>query len=427
MSTVKGTRAGFVGLGNIGKPMALRLAGAEGIELWVHDIAEEPVAELGAAGAKAAASVAELAAAVDVLSVMVRDDDQVRQVLAEVLAADRSDQGPLTVVVHSTVAPETPAELAATAEPHGVNVLDAPVSGGPMGAADGTLAILVGGTPEAYAAAAPVLAAMGTKVVHAGEIGAGTKLKLARNLLHFTSFTAATEAQRLAEAAGLDLVSLGDVVRHTDAITGGPGAIMHRDTTAPIEETDFWHGVFGHVVALGEKDLGLAVALADELGVEVPLARLALERLAPGLGVSGPGPQENDKFAGLPEARARGLRKMEEVYGFDMADGEGDFFRYTADHLFGDIWQRPGLTTRDRRLLLIGLLAGQGAADVLGIQIPAAYANGELSDDELREIVVFLSHYAGWPNGARMNTVVEETIGKAQRARNKAQRKAQRS
>ncbi|MFI5625343.1 NAD(P)-dependent oxidoreductase [Nocardioides sp. NPDC051685] len=279
------TRTGFVGLGNIGRPMALRLAGADGIELWVHDIAEEPVAELITAGAKAAVSVAELAAAVDVLSVMVRDDDQVRQVLSEVLAADRAEQGPLTVLVHSTVAPETPAELAATAEPHGVNVLDAPVSGGPMGAAEGTLAILVGGSPEAYAAAGPVLAAMGTKVVHAGEIGAGTKLKLARNLLHFASFTAATEAQRLAEAAGLDLVALGDVVRHTDAITGGPGAILYRDTTAPIAPDDFWHGVFSHVVALGEKDLGFAIELAEELGVDVPLARLALDRLAPGLGL----------------------------------------------------------------------------------------------------------------------------------------------
>ena len=287
MTAVPRTRAGFVGLGNIGKPMALQLAGTDGIELWVHDIAEEPVAELGAAGAKAAGSVAELASAVDVLSVMVRDDDQVRQVLADVLTSvgDRPRHDPLTVLVHSTVAPETPAELAAAAEPHGVNVLDAPVSGGPMGAAEGTLAILVGGSPEAYAAAGPVLTAMGSKVVHAGPVGAGTRFKLARNLLHFASFTAATEAQRLAEAAGLDLVALGDVVRHTDAITGGPGAIMHRDTTAPIEETDFWQGVFGHVVALGEKDLGFAIALADELGVEVPLARLALERLAPGLGL----------------------------------------------------------------------------------------------------------------------------------------------
>ncbi|MGH3361599.1 MAG: carboxymuconolactone decarboxylase family protein [Nocardioides sp.] len=124
----------------------------------------------------------------------------------------------------------------------------------------------------------------------------------------------------------------------------------------------------------------------------------------------------SDKFSDLPEPRARGLRKMEQVYGFDLTDGEGDFFRYTADHLFADIWTRPGLTDRDRRLLLIGLLAGQGAADVLGIQIPAAYAAGELDDEALREIVVFLSHYAGWPQGARINSIVEDTIAKAARA-----------
>ncbi len=122
-----------------------------------------------------------------------------------------------------------------------------------------------------------------------------------------------------------------------------------------------------------------------------------------------------DKFADLPEQRRRGLQKMEQVYGFEMTDGEGDFFGYTADHLFGDIWHRPGLTDRDRRLLLIGLLAGTGAADVLGIQVPAAHANGELDDDELREIVIFLCHYAGWPNGARLNSIVEETIARARR------------
>ena len=110
-------------------------------------------------------------------------------------------------------------------------------------------------------------------------------MKLARNLLHFVSFTAATEAQRLAEAAGLDLAALGEVVRHTDAITGGPGAIMLRKTTEPIAEDDFWYGVFSHVVALGEKDLSYATALAPELGVGVPLTELALEHLASGLGL----------------------------------------------------------------------------------------------------------------------------------------------
>lgn len=279
--------AGFVGLGNIGKPMAQRLAAADGVELWVHDVMADPVVELTAAGAKAAGSVAELAEVVDTLCVMVRDDDQVREVLGQVLAvADRrGEDRPLTVVVHSTVAPDTPASLAETAAAYGVRVLDAPVSGGAMGAADGSLAIMVGGSEEAFAAVRPTLELMGSKVIHAGPIGAGTRFKLARNMLHFIAFTAATEAQRLAEAAGLDLVALGDVVRHTDSITGGPGAIMHRDTAAPIPEGDFWRDVFGHVRALGEKDLTFAIELAEQLDVDVPLARIALDRLGQGLGL----------------------------------------------------------------------------------------------------------------------------------------------
>jgi 3-hydroxyisobutyrate dehydrogenase-like beta-hydroxyacid dehydrogenase len=270
------TSVGFVGLGNIGRPMALRLAAADDVDLRVFDVAQEPVTELVAAGATAAASVAALGD-VDVLCVMVRDDDQVRSVAAEVR---RSGAAPV-LVIHSTVSPATPAELAT----EGLTVLDAPVSGGPMGAADGSLAIMVGGDEAAYAVAEPVLARMGSKVVHAGPLGAGTRMKLARNLIHFVAFTAVTEAQRLSEAAGLDLVALGEVVRHTDAVTGGPGAIMHRDTTAPLDRDDFWWGVFDHVRALGEKDLSFAIELAGTLGVDVPLARLARERLAGGLGL----------------------------------------------------------------------------------------------------------------------------------------------
>ncbi|MFC5731030.1 MULTISPECIES: carboxymuconolactone decarboxylase family protein [Nocardioides] len=125
---------------------------------------------------------------------------------------------------------------------------------------------------------------------------------------------------------------------------------------------------------------------------------------------------KSERFAGLPEARRRGLERMEQVYGFEMTDGTGDFFRYTVEHLFGDIWQRPGLTDRDRRLFLIGLLVGQRANDVLGIQIPAAYANDELDADALRELVILACHYDGWPNGSRMSAVVEDTIAKAKRA-----------
>jgi 3-hydroxyisobutyrate dehydrogenase-like beta-hydroxyacid dehydrogenase len=201
----------------------------------------------------------------------------VRSVAEEVLASGHAP----VVVVHSTVAPETPETLAEL----GLRVLDAPVSGGPMGAADGSLAVMVGGAAADLEVARPVLEALGTLVVHAGPLGSGTRMKLARNLIHFVAFTAVTEAQRLAEAGGLDLLALGEVVRHTDAITGGPGAIMHRATTAPLAPDDFWHGVFGHVAALGEKDLAFAVGLAATLGVDVPLAELSRERLAKGLGL----------------------------------------------------------------------------------------------------------------------------------------------
>ena len=105
--------------------------------------------------------------------------------------------------------------------------------------------------------------------------------------------------------------------------------------------------------------------------------------------------------------RQAGLEKMAEVYGWEVSDGPGDFFGYTVDHLFGDIWQRQGLTNRDRRLLLIGLVVGSGQEDVLDIQLPAALGNEELTDEQLREIVIFVAHYAGWPRGARMNNQVE--------------------
>ena len=120
----------------------------------------------------------------------------------------------------------------------------------------------------------------------------------------------------------------------------------------------------------------------------------------------------NDKFEGLPEIRRKGLQKMEQVYGFEMNDMEGDFFRYTADHLFGDIWSRPGLTDRERRIFLIGMLCSHGAQDVLTIQIPAAYKAGELDETQLRELVIMACHYAGWPVGSRVNSIVEDTIAK---------------
>ena len=119
----------------------------------------------------------------------------------------------------------------------------------------------------------------------------------------------------------------------------------------------------------------------------------------------------------MNEARRRGLAKMTEVYGWEVSDGDGDFFGYTVEHLFGEIWQRPGLTIRDRRLLLIGMLVGSGQEDVLDIQIPAAMGNVELDDEALREIVILVAHYAGWPRAARMNNQVEAIIARRNKAK----------
>ncbi len=115
------------------------------------------------------------------------------------------------------------------------------------------------------------------------------------------------------------------------------------------------------------------------------------------------------------EQRQRGLDKMSEVYGWEVKDGPGDFFGITVDHLFADIWTRPGLSMRDRRLLLLGLLVGQGQQDVADIQIGAALRRAELSPDELREIAIFLTHYAGWPSGARLSMRIEKLVGDHER------------
>src|SRR3954454_17069965 len=104
---------------------------------------------------------------------------------------------------------------------------------------------------------------------------------------------------------------------------------------------------------------------------------------------------------------------MAKVYGWDVADGQGDFFHYTVEHLFADIWNRPGLSMRDRRLLLLGMLVGDGSFDVVPLQLGAALTNGELDEESARELVVFLAHYAGWPAGARLLTIVEQALAQA--------------
>lgn len=271
---------GYIGLGSMGAPMARRLLGWPG-GLMVYDVRGEAAAPFAEAGATAAAEVADVAAA-DLISVTVLDDAQVRQVVADL--APHASPGTV-IAIHSTIADTTAAELADHLASRRIAVIDAPVSGGAGAADKGELAVMVGAPREVYERVKPIFQRWASLVIHAGEPGAGTRMKLARNMLTFTAFAATGEAMKLAEAAGLDLQALGRVVRHTDALTGGPGAIMIRDNMHAIEPGHWLYDGFTHTRELGEKDLKLALALADSVGVELPLARIALKNLAAGLGV----------------------------------------------------------------------------------------------------------------------------------------------
>jgi 3-hydroxyisobutyrate dehydrogenase-like beta-hydroxyacid dehydrogenase len=271
---------GYIGLGNQGLPMAKRLANWPG-GLIVFDVRVEAMTPLAELGATLADSVADVAQA-DVISVTVLTDEQVRDVVGQL--AEHAKPGTV-IAIHSTIEPTTAGELAEQLQAKGIRIVDAPVSGGAGAADKGELAVMVGADDEAYDLVKPVFKQWASMVVRAGEPGAGTRMKLARNMLTYIGFAAAFEAAKLAEAAGIDLQKLGRVVRHSDAQSGGPGAILVRDDTGPLPPDHFVYNMFVHTRGLAEKDLGLALALGEATGVELPLAEIALRDLAAGLGV----------------------------------------------------------------------------------------------------------------------------------------------
>jgi len=273
-------KLGYIGLGNQGAPMAKRLVEWPG-GLVVFDVRTEAMTPLAELGASLADSIADVADA-DVISVTVLNDKQVRDVVGQL--GEHAKPGTV-IAIHSTIEPDTASELAEQLRPKGIHIVDAPVSGGAGAAEKGELAVMVGADDEAYDTVKPIFKKWASMVVRAGEPGAGTRMKIARNMLTFIGFTAACEASRLAEAAGIDLQKLGRVVRHSDAQSGGPGAIMARDDTKPLAPDHFLYDMFVHTRGLSEKDLKLALGLGEANGVELPLAEIALRDLAAGLGV----------------------------------------------------------------------------------------------------------------------------------------------
>ena len=255
-------------------------------------------------------------AGADVISVTVLNDEQVRDVVGE-LAANAK---PGTVIaIHSTISPGTAVELAEELQPQGIHIVDAPVSGGGRAANKGELATMVGATDEAFALIKEPFQEWASLVIHAGEPGAGTRMKLARNMLTFISFAAACEASKLAEAAGSQPAGPRQRRPPHRRLTGGAGAIMFRDDTKPLTPDHFLYQPFLHTRGLGEKDLSLALALGEATDVDLPLAEVALQNLAAGLGV----PHTIDhKGEEMDELRKKGLAKMNEVYGWEMPNIE---------------------------------------------------------------------------------------------------------
>ena len=289
------TTAGVIGLGDIGRGVADAVA-RSGLDLVVCDVRPEATTPY-AGTARIAAGPSEVGERCDVVVVAVVDDRQVHDVLdgPEAVATDGallSMAAGSVVLVLSTVAPATVAEVARAAARRDVDVLDCGVSGGPQAAVEGSLVAMVGGDPAVVERARPVLDAFTSVVVHMGPLGAGLKAKLARNLVQYASWLAAYEAQLLAEAAGIELAKLAEVIRASDAKIGGASRLMFRDTAAPFPPGSDRRFVdlMAAAAGLAHKDLRAAIALGRSLGLPMPLAHMTDERCDAVFGLA-PDPQ----------------------------------------------------------------------------------------------------------------------------------------
>lgn len=254
-------RVGVIGVGNMGAPMAARLC-ERGFAVAVRDLRPEAEAPLGATVAR---SAAELAAAVDALCVVVVDAAQIEAALfTEPQAAHTALRAGQTVLLHSTIAPQEAAAIAQRLAALGVQVLDAPISGGPARARAGTLSIMAAGDEAAYAWAQPVLAALGDRVFHVGAVpGQGAAMKLVNNLLAGVNLAAAAQAFALGARAGLDPRTMLDVVNASSGASW-----IGADRAARALADDFAPRAHTKILA---KDMQLALALARQLDVPVPL------------------------------------------------------------------------------------------------------------------------------------------------------------
>lgn len=263
-------KLGFIGLGVMGRPMALNLMRA-GHGMVVFARRPEAVAPLVAAGAVPCTSPREVAARAEVVFTMVTSS---ADVAAVVLAEDGVIQGaaPDSVVVDmSTIAPGVARDVAARLAEKGIAMLDAPVSGGAQGAIDATLAIMVGGKAAVVERVRPLFAALGKTVVHIGDNGAGQVAKACNQMIMVAAIEAAAEALRLAQASGVD------AGRVREALAGGSAGSRVLDFFGDkMVCRDFKAGVEAR---LHHKDFGLLMDEAVRLGAPLPIAAQVWQQL----------------------------------------------------------------------------------------------------------------------------------------------------
>ena len=254
-------RIGFIGLGIMGAGMAANVLRA-GFPLTVWNRTASKRAPLAAAGASVAATPAELAAASDIIITCVSDTPDVQAVVLGEQGVIHGAQSGALLIDCSTISPQVTREIAQALAQKGVQMLDAPVSGGSEGAAKGTLSIMVGGDAEQFERALPVFRAMGKTVTHVGAVGAGQTVKLVNQVLVVGNCLAMCEALMLAQAGGVNLQKTYDAISQ-----GAAGSWMFTNRAPQIIRRD-WRP--GFTIDLQEKDLRLVMDAADELGVPLP-------------------------------------------------------------------------------------------------------------------------------------------------------------
>lgn len=270
MSEGSSTSVGIIGLGDIGAGVAQSCIAA-GLTTTVCDIRADALARFEGQ-ATTTTSPSSLASSCDVIVVAVVNDAQVEAVLTGDDGALGSLQAGTVIVVVSTISPPTISAMATRAAEAGGRLIDCGVSGGPSAAKAGELISMVGGDDEAIERARPVLDAMSSLVVTMGGLGSGLIAKLARNVVQYGGWLAAYEGAQIAEAAGVDLAKLAQVIRASDAKIGGASTLLLRPTVAqfgPDDDAGFVAAMAAGA-ALAKKDLLAALSTAEELHLDLP-------------------------------------------------------------------------------------------------------------------------------------------------------------